>query len=299
MNKETVQAVLWWVGLAIALLAIGPILGAFAAGFHSPTGATEVTALTASAWPLALLITIAAVLVSGIFARIASPLIGPRLGLALGGVTIAWCAHEFGRVEEVLRDAGNPRPLMLNAIEGGIVMVLACGAAYAIFATTSSSIRAVGPAKATGPKATEFAGKLLSSDAAICVAATAGAGWFAALAVARTDEFGQTLAAAIIAGAIGSAIGKSFAPTAPTLACFIGMALLAVIAPLWAFTNAPADDTAFLAVVFGDALLAPARIPPLLWASGAMIGVMMGEGWAESVMKPAKASQARAAHAKA
>jgi hypothetical protein len=67
----------------------------------------------------------------------------------------------------------------------------------------------------------------------------------------------------------------------PSMA-FLGLLLVAVVAPLLTRMMAGAD---LIEVAYNGTLLNLGRLTPMLWASGAFVGVPIGTAWAESMFE--------------
>ena len=119
-----------------------------------------------------------------------------------------------------------------------------------------------------------------SSIAALLVGCAAGLA--AAWLIARTDDKGQTIIAAIAAGIAAAAAGKlagaSMGDEPPIEIFFVSIALAAIVSPvavLFMHGSSAEND------LFAARLFAPAQIMPLDWAAGALIGVPIGARWVQ------------------
>ncbi len=118
--------------------------------------------------------------------------------------------------------------------------------------------------------------------------------------MAREGIKGQTIAAAIAAGAVGATVARVVAPEAARWVIATAPILLGVAGPIAAVV---VHKDQVLDHAFSNRLLALAYPAPLDWLAGALLGAPMGLSWAASILhnrlesdeKPSAASAAASA----
>jgi hypothetical protein len=93
---------------------------------------------------------------------------------------------------------------------------------------------------------------------------------------------GQTLAAAVVAGITGTLVGRIVSHRAPLGSFLAGGLLLAAIGPA---AGAIIDGQALVERVYAGTGFTLARIMPLDWIAGILIGVPVGASWAASMVQ--------------
>jgi hypothetical protein len=275
LDPAVVHTVAVWAVLAAALLVIGPIVSAVGAGVDGPTGGRHATLLNTD-HPLAAIATLAVGLVlAGGLGVASARFIGPRVGLIAAGAVLVWPAWTLGRAAGVLQadpSAGVLRAMALEGLLVGVLVTLLAAATLAARPVRSLEGKAVADHLALRNIASPAAGLALAISAVAALLVAAG--------IALSPQVGQAIAAVIGGTVIGAAAARAVAQQAPLIAIIAGAGAAAVIAPLYA--SMQAGDLA--AAVDAGTVSGLALISPLQWGAGLLIGVPLGDAWAESLL---------------
>lgn len=263
------RAIARWGTFLAAILIIGPVIGMVADRIPPIPGARDGTALVSAAPALGLGLVAMCIVLATAIGCIGSRLISVSHGLTCAGLALAWAVFHTGRLLDLSRavDPGSLGPRL--AIEGAIVGVL-------VLVGTLLIIR-------VGPKNTPSLTEGLFSPASLGAAAAATAiGMFVAFIIARDDKAGQAFAAAVAGGAVGAAVARTLVNNAPRASALLAIPLGAAACPLVGFALSPKPvDVA----IVGGTVHALARIMPLDWCAGALIGIPFGITWAGSMIE--------------
>lgn len=272
------KAVLYWIIMLLAALAVGPAAGALVGGLRAPDGAGHVTPLTSTPAALGLGAGIAALLLAIGAAYLSARLLGPRAAMTVAGIVAAWIAVRSAAPDDLIQRTQRPGMVWLLAVEGAILGTLALFGAFAV-------LRAGGPAR--GEPRT-FADGGLKSIAAGAAAAAPVAAVIAYLVAFESLKL-QTVFAASFAG-IGAGAAAALACSLvssersivrPTLAAFAGMALLAAVGPASALA---VNSGAMLKSAYAGMYFPLAAPLAFDWIAGAFLGIPIGIGWAGAMI---------------
>jgi len=259
--------------IAIAALVIGPIAAWLCRPMRGTDGGMISTVLVGSAVGPAILGSLLAMAMATLFGALVARMLGWRLGCFVAGVTLAWPAWEHAGVVQLLRVSGDPSIMPRLAIEGAALLGLALGAAFLLYR--------VDPGIDRKPDAIKGVVSGVGGFVAAALAAGTLAGIVALLVAIeeqRAQAFAAAAGAAIAAGTIARFIGPSPSPTAAML----GLLLVSIVAPLLTMQLTGAD---LIEAAYIGSMLNLGRLTPMLWVSGALVGVPIGSAWAESMFE--------------
>ncbi len=272
------SAVIRWTAVALAAFVVGPVAGWLTGSLRAPDGAADATALLSTSPALGLVSTLAAVLLAVAYGHIVAKLQNFKWGMLCAGLIVAWAAWQSGRADAVIRRVQAPSALWLLAIEGLIYGFIGVVATY--FIVRASDNRAAG---VDGDEGTQQ-----DSMKAAGVAVLAGA--VVAWGVARSEMVGQTFGAAVAAGIVGTLVGRVVGHRACVPASMLACPILAAASPA---IGAVMHGQSVTEALYRGELFALARIMPLDWLAGMLIGVAVGVSWAGSMVEKHAPEEAR------
>lgn len=263
-HARMTKGVLRWVLIIVAFWLLGPLVGRLSAGLRAPDGGSEVSMLLSESPGISAAVYLLAAVLATIAGYVGARAFSLRTGFFCAGLVMIWASWASGTIEGILRRTQSPSIFTTLVVEG--VML---GLALTVMGILIS--RGARRAASEAPERSK-AGVMLAA-----LAAALAAGGFAAAAVARTQLPGQTIGAAIAAGIAGALIATvvdARVRLAPVIAV---LSVLAVAGPASSMVmNGP---TAVTDLYAGD--LSPlARITPLHWVAGILLGVPIGSSWA-------------------
>ncbi len=264
------QTLIRWSIVAVAALVAGPIAGRLTGMLRAPDGGPDATALLSSSPLLGILATLAAVLLAAAYGFAAARFLNFKWGMLCAGLIVAWAAWNSGRADAIIRRVQAPSALWALAAEGLVLGVLGVIATY--FITRASDPRAAG----------DGADNDTRSDSVKAAGVGVLVGGLAAIAVARSEMVGQTFAAAVTAGAVGTLVGRIVGHRACVPASMLICPALAFLGPVVAaiFHGAGLRDA-----LYRGELFALARVMPLDWVAGTLIGTAVGVSWAGGMIE--------------
>lgn len=268
MSSELIKTTRDWAVVAGALLVVGPLAGSLADVLRTESGLDGATPLTSSSPLFGIVVGLAVVAIAGAYGVLVGRIGHVRLGLICTGLVLAWPAWQFGRVSELIRDAGDLTPVSGFAIEGAI-FAMACTLACLVVLKVARPVLPSAEPETSKP----------ADWALACATASVGAALGAWL-IAQSPLQGQVFAAAVAAGVAGGAAGRSVAVRAPMLPILVGGFLLALVGPLVAqFTV-----TDPLATLYAGDWPGLGLLTPFDWLAGVLVGAPLGEMWANSMV---------------
>lgn len=284
-----------------ALLLVGPLACHFTASLTGVDGGEQASLLLSSTpfkGVIAGCIAFALALVPGV---LGARLVGNRSGLLSAGLVLAWAAWGTGRSDlilmRVMNGALTGSPLGALALEGLLVGVLGVLTAWVIMRipTAASALpESRDPTHSHHHLPKEPRGIVDSTlPFALITAAIVGAA--AVWIIAQETLKGQTFAAAVLAGVLGAAGGRTASQRISAVVFVAGIAILAAIGPAIAMGIHKSPEGAVFAAQAGK-LFFLARPLPLDLLAGAFVGVPFGLVWAGSMIdkhQPAPAAARR------
>ncbi len=260
-----------WGTLLAAILVAGPVIGLAAQRIPPIPGAEHGTAILSASPGMGIAIIAVCVALATAIGCLGSKLVSVTHGLTCAGIALAWAAFRTGHLLDLSR-AVDPASLGSRlAIEGGIIGMLVLIGALLIIRF--------------GPKTTpSFTEGLFSASSLGAAGATTAIGLVVAIIIARDDKVGQTFAAAIAGGAVGAAAARTLVNGAPRASALLAIPLGAILCPLVGFAMSPKPLDVAIA---GGTVHALARVMPLDWCAGALIGIPFGLTWAGSMIEKA------------
>jgi len=265
------QAIIRWILISLAALALGPALAKLTGLAHDPWGGSVTTALLSSTPALSASMVVLAIVAAGAFGLIAARLTSVGVGMFCAGTALSWCAYTGATVEGLIRISASARPLWLLSIEAAGLGALTLGVLIVILKK-----------KKTDHPSTAEADEIFGSQAALGAGVSFLVAAIAAWVIAREGISGQTLAAAGLATMFAVAAGRSVAPAASVVSCLAGVLLVGVAGPA---VGAVLHGGGLVEASYSGALFPLARVTPLDWASGVLLGAPMGSVWAASMIE--------------
>ena len=258
-----------WGTFLAALLVVGPAIGMIAHRIPPIPGAGAGTALQSSSPGVSLaFVGVCVALATGI-GVLGARVVSASHGLTCAGIALAWAVFRTSRILDLSRAVDVDSLGMRLTIEGGVVGVLVLIGALVI-------VR-LAPKHGHTPLAGIVSGAGIGSGVVTTVI-----GLLVAMIIAQDDKAGQTFAAAIAGGAVGAAAARTLVNGAPWVAALLAIPLGALACPAVGFAMSPKPlDVA----IVGGTVHALARIMPLDWCAGALIGIPFGLTWAGSMIQ--------------
>jgi len=269
----------------VSLFVIGPIAGALADRWLGPDGGEAATALVSSQPIAGLLVLCAIVGMAMLTGRFVARVSDPAAATGCAGVVLAWAAFRSGPVTDLYAQSETgPMTLAIEGLFAGILCLIAAAAVVASSVKhetdeVPTEAAHVQPGLATSDTARNI-GLTLTKGGLLSAGAAAAATLVFASIVAVNDLAGQTFAAAMVgaiaAGALARIVGAGVSEDAPVTSPFLGIAVAAALAPFVA--SFMADGGLAEAGRTGE-LLGAAKLGPLDFAAGAMLGAPLGARW--------------------
>lgn len=275
------KAVLYWVVMSLAALAVGPAAGALIGGLRAADGAGNVTPLTSSAPVLGLGAGAAALVIAIVASVISARLLGARAAMTVAGIVVAWVAVRTGMPDVLVRrthGSGVVWPLSIEGLIFGVLAVIGAGLVLRTGTRPSDEEPMFGPG---GLKA-------LGAGALAAVPIGGVIVYFVAFETLKLQTIFAASFAGVGAGAaaslVCSALSTDRSPTRATLAAFLGMAILAAVGPIsvLAVNSTPG---ALLKSAYAGSYFPLAAPLAFDWIAGAFLGVPIGIGWAGSMLE--------------
>jgi hypothetical protein len=265
------HATMKWVSILIAGLALGPLAGQLVGRVRGTDGSPTGTALLSESPATGVAMSAAAILLAAVAGIIGGRLAGLRTALFSAGLVLAWGAFATARLDAVVRRTHDVSALWTLAAEGLILAGLGVAATLLILRVSKPELEA------------RHHAKLLSTESLTAAAVTILVGAAGAMLIARTSkDVGQTLGAAVVAGIVGTLVGRVVAHRAPLGAFALAALFLAAIGPA---SGAIVNGTSIVEKVYAGNEFALTRVMPLDWIAGILLGVPVGASWASSMVE--------------
>ena len=282
------KTVLKWAIFAVALFVIGPFAGAIASSVQAPDGSTQASILISHSPARALLALALALLLTAIVGVFTSRLFTPRTGLFAAGLVAVWPAGALGDIGGLLRHTASAPVFRTLTFEALLVAAALLAVAW-IVSRAGTLTTAAPPTAPSGLRAYEERTQALKRSLLAAAAGTI-AGGIGAVIAARSTLPGQAIFAAAFAGALGTMAAVLVHKTVAAHWATAGLVLLIVAGPA-SGGFAPPEET--LRALYASDLSPLARITPLHWFAGLLIGIPIGFSWGESLTtKPPSPTQA-------
>jgi len=270
-----VNSALRW-GLFIAATVIaGPTAYALMHGVAAVDGSHHITALASAAPITGLLRAIVCIVIAALMGGLASRFASLNTGLLCGGVVLAWAASACGTVDGVFRavtTTGASAAAISMAIEAAILGLLSAAAVYFIVICRP-------PVPAGHSTPAEAPPSRL--DFAITVVIAAIAGLIAAWLVAQNMLKGQAIATGAVTTVIGAGAAALIVRRSSAVAVMLGLTVIAAAGPIVALiTHTGTGSTGLVARAASGTLVHVARLTPLDWLAGGLIGLPVGRSLA-------------------
>ena len=281
-----------WALLLVSLLAVGPLCAGAMRDLRDADGGHAVSMLTGGAPVSGLLAGLPVLAGAAIVGWLGAHFFALSTGFASAGFVLAWGAWRTGTFDALVRRTHDGADLPLMATESAIT-ILACAAITALLWHAARAHRPPSASGKAAPVSRGFFGafaaahdeRALPKAALASILAAAAGGAVIAYMIAATPLKGQAVFAAFV-GAIAAGVAAQFAAqslhaSASPVAVVLGLLLPAIAGPLIIMQLSPAVLTA---QTYAGTILPLARIMPLDWAAGAMLGAPIGLGWAGAMM---------------
>jgi hypothetical protein len=280
------RAVISWVLLLAALLAVGPFCASLIGGLEGSDGGLRVTPITSTTPIHGITMALAGLAGAAVVGVISARLLGIKSGLSMAGLVVAWIAYRTGRPDAMLRRTQDAGLLYQLSLEGLIIgtagvllaMLIVRGARHS-GGLAAASDKPVPHNHADNPRM----GMLAGVGAAVVVAALLG--WLLGFETLKLQALGAAVVAGIGAGVAahlaGTALSPGISARQTVLSAFVAIAVLATVGPVSAFA---AGSGGVLKSAYDGSFFGLAAPVPLDWLAGALLGAPIGLGWAGSMI---------------
>ncbi len=285
MPKPSVR----WSLFFIALLAVGPALWLLVGPLHASDGGPGRTPLLSQSPLIGGLRGFAAVIIACGLGLLIKRFVTPRWALFCTGLALVWTAFGTGTLTEILRAQPSERTLWMLGLEGLLFGIPVALLGRLVMPCVPHAI----PRHTPRDRRPGFGEPtpLVAGTIAFIVALIGGA--VAAWLIAQNVYKGQTVFAAIAGGLLGAMAGHLAAPSAPAWTFIAAIAALAATSPIAAALTEK-GGISLLQAAYNATIFPPARILPLDWLAGGLIGVPLGLAWAAGFLPKKDAAPAMA-----
>lgn len=274
------QTLTRWTLLALAVFGLGPTLAWLTGLVGDGHGGRTTTLFLSGSLPLSVALGLLAIALAAIFSAFVRRLTTPGFGLFCAGAALGWPAFVGATAESTVRLAQSARPLPLMSAE--MILVGAAGLAGARLI-----VGPIEPDPTGREEPEELFGARAATGAGVALLVAAIAVWI----LAREGTPGQSLAAAGLGTMAAVAASRSAAPKASIIACLAGVFAVGVVGPL---IGAILQSGDIVSAAYTNTLFPLARLTPMTWLAGALLGAPLGAAWAASVMERAPSDAASA-----
>jgi hypothetical protein len=265
----------------LAMFVFGPLAFVLASSINDPSGGKGTSILLSSSLVLSLAKCMGMFGIAGVLAALSAKLVSLRAGLFNAGIVMWWAAAGLGNMQAIFRTdpniAGNM--LVTLALEAGVLMVLTLAMVVVASKMAKPEVVAEGSPVLDAPEPT-------LADAALCAALCAGACVIGVFLAAQSAAINQVLASGVLGAAIGATVAGVIRLRAPMWSLVAGVMLVAIVAPLWA--RSMVGPRVFESLINGT-FPAIARVTPMAYVAGALVGTPMGMMWARGLSDRRKA----------
>jgi len=287
------DAAVRWTLFLVGLLALGPLAGWLTGRLRGSDGFSGVEPILATnGAAIGVASATGGMLLSLGFGALVARLTSTRWGYFCAGGILAWLAAGTGRIDEILRVNPDRSQFTLIAIEGVIFGAIAVGGALLIGLIGRQGQRLdsvpLGHREARhDPEGDELHMTLTRAGISVlaCIVCAVLVSYVAAVSTLK----GQTIASALIASVLVGVVTGLLHKQAQGWVLVLGMSVVATLAPAAALLLEPSNASALLLHANSMELLAPARIMPLDWLAGAMLGLPIGAKWGVGLATAEKA----------
>lgn len=271
------KTALRYCALALALFAMGPLAWMLVGTLRAEGGGPGATPLLSLTPVPGLVRGFAAVVLCCAFGLLVRRFVTPRWAYFCTGLALAWAAYGTGSLVEVLRASPSERTLWMLAVEA-----LVLGAPVVVFAWLVQPHSDAMPPPAD--RKLSYRDKQPVSVGTIAFVVALVAASLGAWLIAQNTLKGQTIAAAVVGGLLAALAGHLLVPPAPPWVYLAGVVAVAIGAPVVAGLIEQ-SGTDLLRAAYANRVFAPARVLPLDWLAGGLIGVPLGWAWAASFVE--------------
>lgn len=262
--------------MVVAFWGLGPLAMMLMGHVRAPDGGPEATLLLSESPAMALGAAAVVFALAAGAGAVGSWAFGVRSGLFAAGMVLVWPAWESGTVMGLLRRTQSGGSLGTLQFEGLLVAFATCMVAIVVARTDRGAKLTLSGTEAglRGIRMNDLVGPIVGLVA----------GGFGAAACARTEMPGQVIASAFVAGLLGTLASTLFNPRMNPAGVLMGLSLLAFIGPL---SGKVLDGTEAVRHVYEGTIIPLARLTPMHWAAGLLLGVPVGASWAAGLVKKA------------
>lgn len=270
------RAISRWILLLTAFWVLGPAAAYLVTLRHAPNGGSDVSILITDSLTASIGTALVSLLLAIGAGLVGSRLFGTRTGLFAAGLVLVWPAWAAGSMNGIVRHAPSGSTFRLLAVEGLMLGLAAAAVAIMI----AKVYRHPADGSNSGGKQPKSAGSGARLMPALPIAL--GVAVVAALAVARTELPGQTIAAAFAAGLLGA---MAAAIVEPRLNPGVLLACLVALACIGPASAAVVEGDGSVRRFYAGTIMPMARITPMHWVAGLMLGVPVGASWASGFQR--------------
>ncbi len=277
------DAVVRWSLFIFGLLALGPVAGWLTGALRAGDGFSHVEPILAESGGAAgvLRAAVGIALAMG-FGALVARMTSTRWGYFCAGAVLAWLAAGSGRIDEVLRVSPDRAQFGLIALEGALLGALVCAGAFGVGIAGRQGQRLDSVPHGHREDRHDPAGddrammlQRAGISVVVCVVASVLVSYVAAVSTLK----GQTIAAAMLAAIVAGVLTGLLHKQSQGWVLAAGFGIVAALAPAAALLLEPGAPSALLLRANSMELLAPARVMPLDWLAGAMLGLPIGAKW--------------------
>lgn len=290
------KAVFEWVTLLTALVIVGPFVALPLAWLTTASGANDATPLTSTQPALGIGYSLLAMLGALLTGWLGTKTVSRGMGMAAAGFVLVWVAARSGTAAMILRDAPSANAAALRlTIEAAILALPTL-----LLVTLVHKPRPMEIDDSVYPLTECRCGLLeglrdclTSRGIQIVLAAAVGAVigcMFASIGFLKGHGLFAGFMGGLIGGAAGGLLLAGVENPRPALAPYVGVVLVMIAAPIAASFY---YGSALRTVAVSGELFGPARLIPMDWIAGMLLGVPWGLSWLASSVKDA----AQAKHA--
>lgn len=276
-----------WAFVLAVLFLIGPAVSEPLRHLHDANGGRGLTLLTAKPLLGGLSAGLFVLAVAGVVGVIAARFLTLGIGYATAGFVVGWGAWRTGTADALIRRAADG-PLYIVAFEAlllaffGVLITALMGRAAAKHQPGAAASKTTGllglavRSEQQGPHTPALIMALVAG-----VAACAFAAWFVAISPLKGQAVAAAAAGGLLAGFVGQMAANSqrasITPIVPVLAVMVvGVASPVLAAMLY--------GDGITQKMYAGQMIPLARVLPLDWLAGALLGAPVGLGWSGVVL---------------
>lgn len=284
------KAVFEWVTLLTALVIVGPFVALPLAWLTTASGAADATPLTSTQPALGIGYSLLAMLGALLTGWLGTKTVSRGMGMAAAGFVLVWVAARSGAGAMILRDAPSANAAALRLTVEAAILALPT----LLLVTLVNKPRPLESDDTVYPLTECRCGLLeglrdclTSRGIQIVLAAAVGAVIgcvFASIGFLKGHGLFAGFMGGLIGGAAGGLLLAGVENPRPALAPYVGVVLVMIAAPM---AGSLYYGNALRTVAVSGELFGPARLIPMDWIAGMLLGVPWGLSWLASSVKDA------------